>query len=112
MIAKTPKPPYYAVIFCSIKTEDDDGYTEMTNLMVELANQQDGFLGMESARNEIGITISYWRDIESIKKWKKHSDHLKAQKKGKSDWYKKYKVSLKIKRTHNIRYDRIYTRSS
>ena len=103
MIAKTPKPPYYAVIFCSVKTADDDGYVEMANLMVELAKQQDGFLGVESARNELGITISYWRDTESIKKWKKHSDHLIAQKKGKSDWYKKYKVRIsKVERDYGF----------
>ena len=71
--------------------------------MVELAKQQDGFLGVESARNELGITISYWRDIESIKKWKKHSDHLIAQKKGKSDWYKKYKVRIsKVERDYGF----------
>ena len=103
MIAKTPKPPYYAVIFCSIKTDEDDGYLEMTDLMLELASQQDGFLGVESARDKIGITISYWRDIESIKKWKRHSDHLIAQKKGKSDWYKKYKVRIsKVERDYGF----------
>ena len=66
MIAYTPEPPYYAVIFTSVRTEGDDGYAEMADRMVELARQQDGFLGVESARNEIGITVSYWRDLEAI----------------------------------------------
>ena len=61
------KPPYYAVIFTSTRTAVDDGYAEMATKMVELAQQQEGFLGIESARNDIGITVSYWRDLESIK---------------------------------------------
>jgi len=70
MIANTPKPPYYAVIFSSIRTEIDAGYSEMADLMMELASQQEGFLGVEGARNELGITVSYWNDVDSIKKWK------------------------------------------
>lgn len=68
MIAQTPEPPYYAVIFTSVRTEGDNGYAEMADRMVEIARQQDGFLGVESARNDIGITVSYWRDLEAIRK--------------------------------------------
>ena len=60
MIATTPQPPYYAVIFTTTRTNVDEGYAEMAERMVELAQQQDGFLGAESARNSIGITVSYW----------------------------------------------------
>ncbi len=67
MIAKTLTPPYYAVIFTSIKKVEDDDYNQMAEKMLELANKQSGFLGVESARNEIGITLSYWKDLESIK---------------------------------------------
>ncbi len=81
MFAQTPTPPYYAVIFTSIRTEGDNGYAEMAEHMVDLAAKQDGFLGVESAREEIGITVSYWRDLESIKKWKENTEHLFAQKK-------------------------------
>ncbi len=94
MIANTPEPPYYAVIFSSIRTEVNDGYAEMADLMVELAHKQEGFIGVESARNEIGITVSYWKDIESIKKWKQNSDHLIAQNKGQTMWYKQYKTRI------------------
>ncbi len=69
-IARTPPPPYYAVIFTSIRTEGDRGYAEMAARMVELAARQPGFLGVESAREELGVTVSYWRDLESIKQWK------------------------------------------
>ena len=69
-IANTPKPPYYAVIFTYHRTEGDNGYGEMAVKMVELASRQPGFLGIESARQEVGITVSYWTDLDSIRKWK------------------------------------------
>ena len=73
MIANTSKPPYYAVIFTSTLTPDSTGYGEMADRMVELAQTQDGFLGIESSREELGITVSYWRDLDAIKNWKKNS---------------------------------------
>lgn len=93
-IAQTPEPPYIAVIFTSVRTKVADGYESMADLMVELASEQDGFLGMESARNEVGITVSYWRDLESVKRWKQHADHRVAQAKGRSDWYSQYKTRI------------------
>lgn len=90
------KPPYYAVIFTSTRTSVDDGYAEMATQMVELAQQQEGFLGVESARNDIGITVSYWRDLESIKNWKNNLDHLDAQLKGRTKWYEKYTVRIAL----------------
>ncbi|MDY0265630.1 MAG: antibiotic biosynthesis monooxygenase, partial [Sulfurospirillum cavolei] len=82
IIANTPNPPYYAVIFTSIRTEGDNGYHEMAQKMVELAANQPGFLGAESAREGIGITVSYWSDIESIQTWKAHYEHQETQKYG------------------------------
>jgi len=103
MIAKTPRPPYYAVIFSSIRTDVEDGYAEMANYMHELAQEQEGFLGMETARDGVGITVSYWRDLESIKKWKKHADHRVAQERGKSEWYKAYKTRIaKVERDYGF----------
>lgn len=96
MFALTPEPPYYAVIFTSIRTEGDQGYDDMSDLMVKLAEKQEGFLGFESARNEIGITVSYWKDLSSIKKWKDHADHMIAQKLGKEKWYKKFKTRIAL----------------
>ena len=87
-IAKTPKTPYYAVIFTSHRTEGDNGYAVMAERMVKLASQQPGFLGIESARDSVGITVSYWSDIESIKKLKQKAEHLFSKKKGKEIWYK------------------------
>lgn len=86
--------PYYAVIFTSIRTDVDDDYNKMGAKMVELAKKQEGFLGVESARNEIGITVSYWKSLECIRKWKQNLDHLDAQRKGISKWYENYTVRI------------------
>jgi heme-degrading monooxygenase HmoA len=94
MIAETPKPPYYAVIFTSVRTEGDNGYSDVSEKMVELASKQPGFLGMESAREDVGITVSYWEDLESIKMWKRNLEHLAAQKLGKEVWYQSYKTRI------------------
>ncbi|MEP4670288.1 MAG: antibiotic biosynthesis monooxygenase, partial [Cyclobacteriaceae bacterium] len=67
MIAQTPKPPYYAVIFTSVRTDMNEGYAATAERMVELGSQMPGFLGIESAREEVGITVSYWDSLESIK---------------------------------------------
>ncbi len=94
MIAETPKPPYYAVIFTSKRSEGDKGYAAMADKMVELAQKQPGFLGVESARSEIGITVSYWKDLAAIQQWKNNSQHLDAKDKGKSIWYENYSVRI------------------
>lgn len=94
---------YYAVIFTSTRTEVVAGYAEMAIKMVELAKAQPGFIGMESARSEIGITVSYWESLEAIQKWKDNLDHLEAQEKGKTTWYKHYKVRIaKVEREYEF----------
>jgi len=106
MIAKTPPPPYYAVIFSSVRTEGDNGYSEMSGKMVGLASLQDGFLGMESARAGLGITVSYWRDLDSIKMWRENVDHSVARGKGRSDWYKCFKTRIaKVERDYSFERD-------
>jgi len=103
LLANTPEPPYYAVIFSSIMTEDTKGYTEMSDIMVELAAQQKGFLGIESAREEVGITVSYWSDLESIKNWKANLEHQQAQKLGHEKWYSTFKTRIaKVERDYGI----------
>ncbi len=88
--SKTPKPPYYAVIFTSVRTGNDEGYAEMAELMEELAKLQKGFLGIESAREILGITVSYWKDLESIRLWHEHAEHRLAQEKGYEIWYQSF----------------------
>ena len=94
MIARTPRPPYYAVIFTSIRTEGDHAYAAMSDRMMELAEKQPGFLGVEHARESLGITISYWKDLESIKNWKHHAEHSIAREKGRKEWYHSFKVRV------------------
>jgi heme-degrading monooxygenase HmoA len=86
--------PYYAVIFTSTRVPGDIGYLEMAVFMENLAKKQPGFLGVESAKQETGITVSYWESLEAIHNWKQHTDHLLAQQKGISSWYEKYTVRI------------------
>ncbi len=94
MLAPTPDPPYYAVIFTSVRTDDADGYGDMAARMVELAHEQPGFLGVESAREGLGITVSYWDTVEAIRSWKRHAEHQLAQQTGRERWYETYKTRI------------------
>lgn len=100
MISNTPEPPYFAVIFTSTKAENTKGYSEMAGKMFELAAQQAGYLGVESANC---ITISYWETLEAIQKWKENAEHLEAQKKGRAEWYSAFKVRIaKVERDYGF----------
>lgn len=104
-LANTPTPPYYAVIFTSLRNDspdgEDDGYLAMAQRMQALAAQQPGFLGFEAAREAIGVTVSYWKDLESIRQWKAHAEHLQAQKQGRQQWYAEYRVRIaKVERDY------------
>lgn len=87
------KTPYYAVIFTSI-LKPSDSYSDMANKMEVLAKLQPGFLGVESAREKVGITVSYWESLEAIKNWKENIEHKIAQQKGKEEFYQSYKVEI------------------
>ena len=101
LIASTPKPPYYAVIFTSLRTEGDNGYGEMADRMNELAAQQPGFLGIESVRDGLGITVSYWDSLEAIKHWKANLEHKEAQKSGRERWYSTFRIRIaKVEREY------------
>ena len=94
--AKTPQPPYFAVIFTSQRTDVDDGYGAMGDRMVELASQQPGFLGVESVRDAsgLGITVSYWTSLEAIAAWKANSEHRVAQASGRRKWYEHFALRV------------------
>jgi len=93
-IAKTPPTPYYAVIFTSTRTAGDNGYGKMAEAMEKLAADQPGFLGIESARDGLGIMVSYWDSLESIAAWKANARHLVAQQRGRDMWYEEFKVRV------------------
>ena len=105
MIAATPQPPYYAVIFTSLRsTGDDAGYAAMAAQMQALAEQQPGYLGVESAREQLGITVSYWRDLASIQAWKAHAEHLVAQRLGRERWYRDYRTRIaRVERDYGMK---------
>ncbi|NRR30973.1 antibiotic biosynthesis monooxygenase [Oxalobacteraceae bacterium] len=102
-IANTGATPYYAVIFTSIKSEDGEGYGKMAEAMVAAAARQPGFLGMETAHGEVGITISYWDSLASIAAWKADKSHQVAQKTGRERWYSAYKTRIcKVERDYDF----------
>jgi heme-degrading monooxygenase HmoA len=107
-IVRTPEPPYYAVIFTSKRTEGDRGYGAMAQRMADLGARYDGFLGIESVRggDGVGITVSYWRDEESIRAWKRDTEHEKAQRTGQQTWYERYEVRVaKVERAYGFARD-------
>jgi heme-degrading monooxygenase HmoA len=94
--AKTPAPPYYAVIFTSTRTSVDEGYDAVARRMVELAVAQPGFLGVESTRGPdgLGITVSYWSSLEAISAWKAQGEHRAAQASGHRKWYEHFELRV------------------
>ncbi len=103
MIAKTPPPPYYAVIFTSYMSGNTEGYSQMSELMTSLASEQAGYLGRESVREQLGITVSYWQDLDSIHAWKQNTKHLIAQKYGKEKWYSDFTVRItKVEKEYSL----------
>lgn len=99
-IANTPKPPYYAVIFTSVRTEGDNGYAEAAKRILDIARQQPGFLGYETARQDIGISVSYWESLEAIQAWKAHPEHRKVQEM-EAVWYGESRVRVsKVERDY------------
>ena len=94
-LARTPDPPYYAVVFTSRRAAEHEGYAEMADRMVELANGQPGFLGMDSVREgAIGITVSYWESMNAIRAWGRHIEHREAQRLGRASWYEAYSIRI------------------
>jgi heme-degrading monooxygenase HmoA len=102
-IAHTPEPPYYAVIFTNLRTEGDHGYEAMAERMVELGATMPGFLGIESVRDGLGITISYWESEEAIQHWHQQAEHKLAQQKGYEVWYQSFKLRVcKVERDYGF----------
>lgn len=101
--ARTPRPPYYAVIFTSRRTDGDAGYGATADRMVELAAQQPGYLGVESVRGAdgLGITVSYWESEAAIAAWRAHAEHTLARERGRRDWYAHYELRVaKVERAY------------
>jgi heme-degrading monooxygenase HmoA len=95
--------PYYAVIFTSTQVKNTEGYQEMAIKMEELARTQEGFLGIDSVKENVGITVSYWTTLAAIKNWKQNSEHLLAQQKGRTQWYNWYNVKIcKVEREYEF----------
>lgn len=94
-LAETPEPPYTVVVFTNQRTEGDHGYAGMAARMEQLAREQPGYLGFESARDDqLGIACSYWRSDADAAAWKQVGEHLVAQERGRATWYSDYRVRV------------------
>ncbi|AUC84502.1 antibiotic biosynthesis monooxygenase [Polaribacter sp. ALD11] len=103
MIIDDLKVPYYAVIFSTILTDNISGYLETANKIEVLAKEQPGYLGIESARSEVGITVSYWQNLDAIVAWKNNLEHIEARNLGREKWYKKYQLRIcKVEREYGF----------
>ncbi len=104
MIANTPEPPYYAVIFSTIRSSIDEGYLETAERMEVLAEEQEGYLGIETVRDGLGITISYWTSLEAITRWKNNAEHTLAREQGRAKWYDYYKLRIcRVERDYDFK---------
>jgi heme-degrading monooxygenase HmoA len=101
--ARTPRPPYYAVIFTSLRHDGDDGYGATADRMVELAALQPGYLGLETVRGAdgLGITVSYWETESHIAAWRRDAEHAIARERGRTAWYEHYELRVaKVERAY------------
>ena len=106
-LARTPAPPYYVVIFASVRTpQDNEGYADAAARMAELASEQPGYLGVDSVRdaNGVGITVSYWSSEESIAAWRRNAEHTLARENGRKNWYNEYELRVaKVERAYGFK---------
>ena len=106
-LATTPQPPYYAVIFSSVRTgHDDQGYAAAADRMVQLASEQPGYLGVDSVRDAtgVGITVSYWSSEEAISAWRRHAEHTIVREQGRKSWYEEYELRVaKVERAYGFK---------
>lgn len=96
------EPPYYAVVFTSVRTQEQDGYPETAAHMEELVQDVPGFLGMDHAQTPGGlsITVGYFRDAEAIREWRSNTEHTAARKRGRFEWYQSYSLHVaKVERS-------------
>jgi heme-degrading monooxygenase HmoA len=106
-LARTPQPPYYAVIFASVRTaRDDEGYGKAAERMAQLASVQPGYLGVDSVRgaNGVGITVSYWSSEEAIAAWRRNAEHTLTREQGRKNWYEEYELRVaKVERAYGFK---------
>ena len=104
MIVSNLKAPYYAVIFTTLLADDISGYVKTAERMETLAQKQEGYLGIESSRSEVGITVSYWKNLDAIVKWKNNVEHTEARSKGREQWYLQYQLRIcKVEREYGFK---------
>jgi heme-degrading monooxygenase HmoA len=98
-------PGTYVVVFTSRLDagETPADYAGTSARMFELAARQPGYLGADTAREEAGITVAYFRDEESVRSWREMAEHRVAQERGRDEWYSRYTMHVaRIERSYEF----------
>ncbi|MFF5495717.1 antibiotic biosynthesis monooxygenase family protein [Streptomyces aquilus] len=107
------EPPYYAVVFTSVRTEEadrDGGYGSTAQRLGELVQEIPGFLGEDSAHTPGGlaVTVAYFRDLAGIEEWRQHAAHREAKERGRAHWYERYSLHIaKVEHSHGFQRARV-----
>jgi heme-degrading monooxygenase HmoA len=99
------EPPYYAAVFTTVRTQDQDGYSETSAHLEDLVKDVPGYLGMDHAQTPggLGITVSYFRDADALTQWRTNAEHRVAQKRGRAQWYQDYTLHVaRVERSHGF----------
>ncbi|MEU3643811.1 antibiotic biosynthesis monooxygenase [Lentzea sp. NPDC034063] len=100
------EPPYYAVVFTTVRTQEQSGYRDTNARMEELVKDVPGYLGMDHAQNPggLGITVAYFRDADALTQWRTNAEHQAAQQRGRAHWYQSYTIHVaKVERSHTFK---------
>ena len=85
------------VLFRSRLTADaGEDYAAMDAELSALAREADGFAGVRSYGADDGerLTVVWWRDAESLERWRHHARHRLAQATGRARWYASYELEV------------------
>ncbi|EGQ8084604.1 antibiotic biosynthesis monooxygenase [Vibrio parahaemolyticus] len=88
-----------AVLFEAMAVaEKRDRYFQLAEQLKPLLSDIDGFISIERFQSTTSpdkfISLSWWKDEEAIKHWKKNVQHKLAQDEGKSTIFSFYKINV------------------
>ena len=81
------------VIFRSrVRPESMSAYLELADEMAEIATSMPGFVSYKTYAAEDGesVSIHEWESEEQLRAWREHPRHVKAQQRGRDEFYEEY----------------------
>ncbi|MEU4466272.1 antibiotic biosynthesis monooxygenase [Streptomyces sp. NPDC024017] len=98
--------PYYVAVFTTVRTQNQNDYSETNACLEDLVKDLPGYLGMDHGQTPggLGITVSYFRDADALTEWRTNAEHHSAQKRGRAEWYQCYTLHVaKVERSRGFR---------